>query len=101
MSNFSSRVMAIASVSLLSIFITGCSTVASSTNMLSDDKIKSETAGTLGVSPSQLTILNRRTEGTNTYVVLKSSNGQEHACTINGGNLLSFGMVNPPVCNKK
>jgi hypothetical protein len=69
--------------------------------MLSDERIKSETGGVLGLSPSQLTIVDRRTEGTNTYVQLKAKTGQEFNCIINGGNLLSMGLVNPPMCSKK
>ena len=81
--------------------IAGCTTIATSTNMLTDEKIKSETGGALGFSPNQLTILDRRTEGVNTYVQLKANTGQEFNCIINGGNLLSMGIVNPPMCSKK
>ena len=73
----------------------GCSSIASRTNTLS------ETGGVLGMSPSELTIAERRTEGTNTYVTLKARNGRTYACTVNGGNLLSFGMTNPPVCQPR
>lgn len=68
---------------------------------MSDDKVKSEAAGALGYEPSQLTLVSRRTEGTNTYATLRASDGKEFACTINGGNLLSAGMVNPPTCTQK
>ncbi|ASL42068.1 hypothetical protein bAD24_I01170 [Burkholderia sp. AD24] len=85
---------------LVSVF-SGCSSIASSTNMLTDDKIKSSTSGTLGYSPDDLAITSRRTDGTNTYVNLKARDGKEYTCTINGGNLLTFGMVNPPACNRK
>jgi hypothetical protein len=81
--------------------ISGCASVAGSTNMLTDDKIKSDTAGVLGYSPSDLTITSRRTEGTNTYVNLIASNKKEYSCVINGGNLLTMGMTNPPQCAKK
>lgn len=79
----------------------GCSSIASRTNTLSDERILSETGGVLGLSPTELTIAERRTEGTNTYVTLKASNGKTYACTVNGGNLLSFGMTNPPVCQPR
>ena len=88
-------------VGLTVLLVSGCAGIAGSTNMLTDDKIKSSTAGTLGYSPDELVIVNRRTEGTNTFVNLKARDGKEFACTINGGNLLSFGMTNPPVCNRK
>ena len=65
----------------------------------------------LGVTKSRVTaltadltrrgLIERRTEGTNTYVTLKARNGKTYACTVNGGNLLSFGMTNPPVCQPR
>jgi hypothetical protein len=79
----------------------GCSTVASKTNTLSDERIVSEAAGALGLSPTNLTLISRRTEGTNTYAELSAGKGQDYHCIINGGNILSFGMVNPPMCAKK
>lgn len=80
---------------------TGCSTIAGKTNMLSDDKIKSDTSGVLGYSQNDVTILSKRTEGTNTYVTIKANDGKEFACIINGGNLLTLGITNPPTCNKR
>jgi hypothetical protein len=44
--------------------------------------------------------VNKHVDGTNTYVAVKA-NGGEYNCVINGGNLLSFGMTNPPTCAKK
>ena len=81
--------------------VSGCSTIASSTNILTDDKIKSQSAGALGYESSELSIVSRRTEGTNTYVNLKATDKREFTCVINGGNLLSMGMTNPPMCSKK
>jgi hypothetical protein len=97
--HMSLRNVVIISCAMLS--IAGCTTIATSTNTLTDDKIKSETSGALGLAPNELTIVNRRTEGVNTYVQLKANSGQEFSCIINGGNALSFGMVNPPLCSKK
>lgn len=81
--------------------LAGCSSIAQSTNNLSDERLKSEAAGALGLQPDQLTLLNRRTEGTNTFYAVKGRDGKEYSCTLNGGNLLSFGMTNPPSCNRK
>lgn len=53
------------------------------------------------VTPGDLSIVTRRTEGTNTYVNLKASDGKEFTCIINGGNLLTMGMTNAPRCNKR
>lgn len=85
----------------LPLLITGCAGLAERTNNLTDEKIKSQTGGVLGYSPSALTILSRRTEGTNTYVELQGDDKKVFNCVINGGNLLSFGMTNPPSCAKK
>ena len=86
---------------LLVASLTACSAVATKTNTLSDERILSETGGVLGLSPSDLTLVDRRTEGVNTYVTLKASHGKTYSCTVNGGNLFSFGMTNPPVCNAR
>lgn len=83
------------------IALAGCASIAQSTNSLTDDQIKSQTGGALGYAPGDLTIVSRRTEGTNTYVALKASDSKEFNCIINGGNLLSMGVVNPPMCAKK
>lgn len=72
------------------------------TTMLSDDRIASNTAGMLGVPPSDVTISERRTDGpTNTYYVATTKDGKSYACVINGGGLLAAGMTNPPQCNPK
>lgn len=79
----------------------GCSTIAEKTNMISDEKIKSESAAALGLHADELTLVSRRTEGTNTYADLKTKKGKEFTCMFNGGNLLTGGIVNPPSCAKK
>ena len=79
----------------------GCGALAGNTNMLTDERIRSEVGGALGVRAEEVTIVDRRTEGTNTYVNVKTGNRQSHACIINGGNMLSFGMTNPPVCSRR
>lgn len=76
----------------------GCSTVAEKTNFLSDEEIKSKVAGTLGYPLNRTVLSDRRTDGTNTYAIVRTDDKKEFACTINGGNLLSMGMVNPPTC---
>ncbi len=81
--------------------IAGCSTIIGKTNMLTNGRIKSATSGVLGYSPNDITIVSRRTEGVNTYINLKTNDGKEFTCIINGGNLLTLGMINPPMCSKK
>ncbi len=84
------------SILIFAAALTGCATT-----LLSDDKIRSNTAGVIGVNPDELSIENRRTEMTNTYYIAKTKSGGEYSCVINGGNILTFGMVNPPSCTKK
>ena len=55
---------------LLVASLTGCAAVATKTNTLSDERILSETGGVLGLSPSELTLVERRTVGVYTYVTL-------------------------------
>lgn len=81
--------------------LSGCSTVAEKTNFLSDADIKSKVAGTLGHAADAISLTSRRTEGTNTYVTVRLKDKKEFACTLNGGNLLSAGIVNPPSCTPK
>ena len=93
------RSLAFVALAVGCVFLGGCSAIATKTNSLTDADILSKTSGVLGLSPSDLTLVNRRTEGVNTYATIKANSGKTYACTVNGGNLLSFGMTNPPVCN--
>lgn len=79
----------------VAMLLTGC---VGASILLSDERIRSNTAGILGVPPAEVTIENRRTEMTNTYYTAKTKKGK-YACIINGGNLMTFGMINGPVCN--
>lgn len=68
--------------------------------MMSNDRMASSIAGTLGVPVSDVTLSDRRSDGpTNTYVIATVASGAKYACTVNGGGLLAMGMVNPPTCN--
>ena len=87
-------------LALCVIGVAGCTTFAESTNTLTDDRIKSELSGVLGYSPNELTITNKRTQGTNTYINVEVA-GKEYNCMINGGNFMTLGMTNPPACAPK
>lgn len=87
---FTFRVASVAFV----IMLAGCQD-----QMMSNDRIASSVAGTLGVPPSAVTLSDRRSDGpTNTFVLAHLANGKTYACTINGGGLLAAGMINPPSC---
>ena len=74
---------------------------ACANSILSDDRIKSNTATALGVSADRVTITDRRYDGmTNTYYTA-SAGGRSYACVLNGGTALSLGMTNPPQCTPK
>jgi len=74
---------------------------ACASTLLSDDRLKSNLAGALGVQPGDLTIESRREQTPNTYVDVKTAAGKEYSCIVNGGGLLAAGMVNPPICGPK
>ncbi|AIC20882.1 MULTISPECIES: hypothetical protein [Pseudomonas] len=95
------RVVPLALACALTLGLAGCNSIAGKTNTLSDEQIKSQTSGALGYAPSDVSIVSRRTEGTNTYVALKTNDNKEFNCIINGGNLLTLGMTNPPSCARK
>ncbi|EIC28067.1 MULTISPECIES: hypothetical protein [Methylomicrobium] len=81
----------------IGVLLTGCTS-----QLLSNERIASETAGIIGVSPQEVTVENRRTEMTNTYYIAKTKDGsRELSCVINGGNIVTFGLVNAPRCAKK
>jgi len=63
-----------------------------------DSRLASNTAGVLGADPDSVVITKRHTSGVNTYYV--ATVGQKsYACSINGGNLLTYGMMTAPRCN--
>jgi hypothetical protein len=80
----------------LTIALTGCG----SSLLLSDNRLRDTTAGTLGQQPTSVVITDRRDDGlTNTFYIAQTPRGK-YACTINGGTILAAGMVNPPRCNR-
>lgn len=67
---------------------------------LTPDRIREETSAALGVPASDLTITDQRQEMTNTFYTATTRSGERYACTLNGGNLMTFGMTNPAVCRR-
>ncbi len=63
-----------------------------------DTRLASLTANMLGVNAEDVAISNRRGGGLNTYYTARVG-GRSYACMVNGGNAMTFGMVNPPLCN--
>ena len=73
---------------------------ACQTEMLSNDRIASNTASVINVRPDQLTISDRYSDQTNTYYTVHTKDGATHTCVINGGGLLAVGMVDTPTCKQ-
>ncbi len=90
-------------IAAASLALAGCAD-----KILSDDHIRHDTAMMLGVAPQTLVISNRQYDGfATTYydastLVIKAkrarSVGMNYRCRIEGGNLNSFGLTNPPEC---
>lgn len=80
---------------LATLSLAGCANT-----LLSDDRIRDNTAMALGVPASAVTISNRRYDGaTNTYYDARTPRGA-YRCLINGGSIMALGMTNPPQCSK-
>ncbi len=77
----------------LVIVLSGCAGT-----LLSDNRLRNNTAMALGLSEEAITISNRRDDGfTNTYYIARTPRGVFN-CSINGGSVLDAGMVNAPRC---
>jgi len=69
--------------------------------LLSDERIRDNTAMALGQPAGAVTIADRRYDGmTNTYYTARTPRGS-YACTINGGSVMAMGMTNPPQCSRQ
>jgi len=68
---------------------------------MSDERITTNTAEVVGVSPSDLTISNLRSEGpANTYYIARTASGLQYVCVINRGGILDTGASKPPSCDR-
>lgn len=90
------HIRALAPIFVLIPLLGGCAT-----KLLSDDRLRTNTGGAIGVPSDELSIGNRSEQFPNTYYTVTTKAGEEYSCIINGGNVLTWGMVNPPMCNKK
>ena len=83
-------------LAIVPILLAGCSST-----ILPDDKIKSQTATVLGVSPDQVAISGRNSDGVSDTSYIATAGSRTYSCTINGGTALSLGMSNAPVCTPR
>jgi len=90
------KAMKVAVVIMLAVVLAaGCTSI-----ILTDDRIRANTAGIIGVGPDELSIENRRTEMDNIYYTAKTKSGDEYECFISGGNIMTMG-DKPPSCTLK
>ena len=69
--------------------------------ILSDDRIRDNTALALNMPSTAVVISDRRYDGmTNTYYTARTSRGT-YACVINGGSVMAMGMTNRPECSRR
>ena len=87
-------------VMFVALLAAGALLSACQTEMLSNDRIASETGPVINVRPDQFTITDRYSDRTNTYYTARTSAGVTYACIVNGGGLLAAGMVDRPTCKQ-
>jgi hypothetical protein len=80
---------------VFALFFAGCGM-----RQVTDESLRSNTAGVLGVAPGDVTISSRNTQEMNTYYIAKTKSGQEYACVFEVGDIYT-GMGDPPQCRKK
>ena len=89
-------ILTISAILTTSLALAGCAS-----QILSDDRIRDNTALALNVPPTSLVISDRRYDGmTNTYYTARTFRGT-YACVINGGSVMAMGMTNPPDCSRR
>ena len=68
--------------------------------ILSNDRIRSNTAMALGQPDGAVVIADRRYDGTtSTYYTARTPRGV-YRCVMTGGGAWDFGITNPPQCNR-
>jgi metal-dependent hydrolase (beta-lactamase superfamily II) len=69
--------------------------------LLSDDRIRDNTALVLHTSANAVMISDRQYDGmTNTYYTARTKN-RVYSCVINGGTVMAMGMTNRPECSPR
>ncbi len=69
--------------------------------MLGSDRARDSISGSLGLPAADVTIVERRADGpTNTNFIVDTRANGRFVCTINGGNLMTFGMTNGAACRR-
>jgi hypothetical protein len=86
----------ISAILTASVALLGCAD-----KLLSDDRIRDNTALILNVPSRSLVISDRRYDGMeNTYYTARTSRSV-YSCRVDGGNAWDFGITNPPQCSRR
>jgi hypothetical protein len=89
-------ILTISAILTASLPLLGCAD-----KILSDDRIRDNTALALNMPNSSIVISDRRYDGmTNTYYTARTAKGT-YTCVINGGSVMAMGMTNPPECSRR
>jgi hypothetical protein len=88
-------------LTLSAVLTTSLTLIGCADKILSDDRIRDNTALALNMPARSIVISDRRYDGmTNTYYTARTSRGT-YACIINGGSVMAMGMTNPPECSRR
>ena len=69
--------------------------------MLGTDRARDSISGSLGLPVADVTIVERRADGpTNTNFIVDTRANGRFVCTINGGNIMTFGLTNGAFCRR-
>ena len=79
----------------LAVLLTGCAD-----KILSEDHIKDETSIALGAPTNAIVISDRKYDGFATTYYTATIHRVAYRCRIEGGDISSFGMTNPPNCSR-
>ena len=80
----------------VALLLTGCAD-----QMLGNDRATDSIAGSLGLAAADVHVVGRHSDGpTNTNFIVDTRANGRFVCTINGGNILTFGMTNGAFCRR-
>ena len=68
--------------------------------IVSDERIRDNTAEALGVQPASVTISGRESDGISTTRYAARTPHGTYDCLFHGGTLLSLGVANRPMCDR-
>ena len=81
--------------------LVACALAGCADQMLGSDRARDSISGSLGLPAADVTIVERRADGpTNTNFIVDTRANGRFVCTINGGNIMTFGLTNGAFCRR-